>query len=182
LIDNDCNLAAQAELWLNEKEAPGLDDFVLLEIGDVEVGAGIILNRRLYRGHGSSFAAEFGDVVVDPEGPRCRCGRRECLELYVCDGAIWRSYSPKSQFSAPGFATLCQLARRRDARALAAFEKTAADAPLRCGAGRELRDRHEDHSDSVSRSTSSRYDGVQPRVVLRITRHHRPKPGHISAY
>lgn len=124
-IDNDCNLAALAELWLDEKEAAGLSDFVLLEIGDVGVGAGIILNRELYRGHDSSFAAEFGHMVVDPEGPHCRCGRRGCLELYVCDRATWRSYSPNSQFSASGFATLCQLARRRDARALAVFEETA---------------------------------------------------------
>jgi predicted NBD/HSP70 family sugar kinase len=35
-------------------------------------------------------ALEVGHTTVDPEGPRCRCGRRGCLETYLSEEALRR--------------------------------------------------------------------------------------------
>lgn len=50
--------------------------------GGVGVGAGIVVDGRLLRGsHG--FGGELGHLVVDPDGSRCACGARGCLETVV---------------------------------------------------------------------------------------------------
>jgi glucokinase len=54
------------------------------------VAAGLILDGRLYRGaHG--MAGEFGHMVVDPQGLRCNCGNRGCLETFTAGPAIVRA-------------------------------------------------------------------------------------------
>jgi len=125
LVDNDCNVAALGELWLNPAEIAQLQDFVFLEIGDVGVGAGIVLGGSLYQGHDSTWAGEFGHMTVDPEGPECRCGRRGCWERYVCDEATWNRFDPTRPYSPAGFAELIQSAAARDSRALKALRLTA---------------------------------------------------------
>src|SRR5437763_8089410 len=50
-------------------------------------GAGHILGGRLYRGAGGT-AGEIGHVVVDENGPMCRCGLRGCLETYAGANAL----------------------------------------------------------------------------------------------
>lgn len=51
------------------------------------IGAGIVLNNRIYRGE-KGFAGEIGHVTVMRDGPRCVCGRRGCLEAVAGTGAI----------------------------------------------------------------------------------------------
>lgn len=46
------------------------------------VGAGLVLDGRPYAGAGGG-SGEFGHVVVRPEGARCGCGRRGCIEAYA---------------------------------------------------------------------------------------------------
>jgi predicted NBD/HSP70 family sugar kinase len=126
LVDNDCNLGALAELWLNAREVADLRDFVFLEVGDVGVGAGIVLGGSLYRGQDSTWVGEFGHMVIHPNGPECRCGRRGCWERFVSDEATWRYYDPGTPFDPERFASLIILAREeRDSRALRAFRQTA---------------------------------------------------------
>ncbi|MFW6182976.1 MAG: ROK family protein, partial [Chloroflexota bacterium] len=43
------------------------------------VGGGWILNGRPWRG-AEGMAGEIGHTVVDPQGPRCLCGKRGCVE------------------------------------------------------------------------------------------------------
>ena len=45
------------------------------------VGGGLVLDGRLYTGRGA--AGEFGHMVVRPNGLRCGCGRRGCVEAYA---------------------------------------------------------------------------------------------------
>ncbi|RKH12019.1 ROK family protein [Corallococcus sp. CA047B] len=45
------------------------------------VGGGLVLNGVPWRGQGS--AGEIGHMVVKPNGARCGCGRRGCLEAYA---------------------------------------------------------------------------------------------------
>jgi predicted NBD/HSP70 family sugar kinase len=51
------------------------------------IGAGLILNGRLYRGSGG-LAGELGHVLVNPDGIVCRCGNRGCLETVAATGAL----------------------------------------------------------------------------------------------
>ena len=48
------------------------------------VGAGIILDKKLYRGS-LGGAGEFGHMTIDINGPKCACGRRGCLDVMASD-------------------------------------------------------------------------------------------------
>ena len=45
------------------------------------MGGGLILNDELFTGN-QFKAAEYGHMVLDPEGPLCGCGQRGCLEAF----------------------------------------------------------------------------------------------------
>jgi glucokinase len=53
------------------------------------VGGGIVLDGKLWLGHGS--AGELGHIVVKLGGRRCPCGRRGCLEAYAGRAAMERT-------------------------------------------------------------------------------------------
>jgi glucokinase-like ROK family protein len=63
-----------------------LDDFVYIDVG-MGIGAGIILNGKLYEGPGGG-AGEFGHMTVEENGPLCCCGNRGCLEATASCAAI----------------------------------------------------------------------------------------------
>ncbi|MEU6626234.1 ROK family transcriptional regulator [Streptomyces litmocidini] len=82
--DNEANMAALAELWSGE--LGDLRTFLHLT-GEIGVGGAVVVHGELLRGaHG--FAGEIGHLVVDAEGPRCRCGSRGCLEQYAGQAAL----------------------------------------------------------------------------------------------
>lgn len=114
--ENEANLAALAELWFG-----GLDDLrsFLYLTGEIGVGGALVINGELLRGaHG--FAGEIGHVVVDAEGPRCRCGSRGCLEQYAGQAALLRAAGIAESGSGAGVAELERRARAGDERAVAA--------------------------------------------------------------
>lgn len=78
-VGNDANLGALAEWRLGAGR--GVDDLVYVMLSD-GVGAGLILDGRLYEGGGGG-AGELGHVTVQPNGLVCRCGNRGCLETVV---------------------------------------------------------------------------------------------------
>ena len=84
LVDNDANLAALAEAAFGA----GRDakDLIYLMISS-GIGAGLVLNGRLYRG-AEGLAGELGHVLVDADGPVCRCGNRGCLETVAGTDAL----------------------------------------------------------------------------------------------
>jgi predicted NBD/HSP70 family sugar kinase len=125
VAENDCNAGALAELWMNESEVAGLEDFVFVEIGDIGVGAGLILKGELYRGHDRTWVGEFGHMIVDPDGPPCSCGRRGCWETYVADRATWRRYDPRTEYTPARFEGLVGLASDGDGRAARVLRETA---------------------------------------------------------
>lgn len=74
LIEND----VLAATW-GAHVVTGADDLAYLSVG-TGLAAGFVLSGKLRRGaHGA--AAEVGHLPVDPDGPRCSCGQRGCLEL-----------------------------------------------------------------------------------------------------
>jgi len=52
------------------------------------IGAGIIINKRLYRGF-TGTAGEFGHTIVDPASDiTCTCGNKGCLMSCACGMAL----------------------------------------------------------------------------------------------
>jgi len=86
-IENDANAVTVAEQWFGLGK--GVDDFIVVTIEE-GVGMGIVLGGRLFTGV-RGIAAEFGHMVIDPEGPPCRCGKRGCIEAYASGGGIMRA-------------------------------------------------------------------------------------------
>jgi len=83
-IANDNHAAVLAEYTFgHRKNGP---DLVLVKVGH-GIGAGIILNGRLFHGHGFG-AGEIGHVTVVEDGERCMCGNFGCLETVVSSRAI----------------------------------------------------------------------------------------------
>jgi glucokinase len=80
VIENDANLAAVGEnKWGAGKD---LSDFVLITLG-TGVGAGLILDGRLYRGY-MGLGAEGGHVIIPHEKKRlCSCGGMNHLESFL---------------------------------------------------------------------------------------------------
>jgi glucokinase len=78
------------------------------------VGGGLILNGRLYLGDGT--AGEFGHQTIVPDGPRCNCGNRGCLEALAKADAI------SAACGWPGVKESVAAARAGDAQALQGFE------------------------------------------------------------
>jgi glucokinase len=86
LLENDANAAALGEKWLGAgREA---DDLCMLTLG-TGVGGGIVLGGRIWHGM-TGMAGELGHINVEPEGPRCGCGSRGCLEQFASATAIER--------------------------------------------------------------------------------------------
>lgn len=75
LLDKDVTAAASAEKWAGGPNGRGSFLFFYLGTG---VGAGLVIGDEVVRGS-SSNVGEIGHVIVDPDGPRCYCGRRGCV-------------------------------------------------------------------------------------------------------
>jgi predicted NBD/HSP70 family sugar kinase len=81
---NDCQASALAEHFFGPAQRSS--NLVLIK-SEQGVGSGVILNGQLF--HGDNFGAgEIGHVVVDPDGPPCRCGNRGCLETLASVSAV----------------------------------------------------------------------------------------------
>lgn len=75
---NDSQAAAMGEYNYGEDHQED-NNLVVINIRQ-GIGAGIIIDRRLFQGDGGG-AGEIGHIVVVPEGgQRCRCGKNGCLE------------------------------------------------------------------------------------------------------
>ena len=85
-IDNEANMAALGESYFGAARG---SDLVLHLSCNVGVGAGLVVNRRLFSGIGG-LAGEVGHMTIDPDGPPCNCGNRGCWETYVSKWAVLR--------------------------------------------------------------------------------------------
>src|SRR5690606_11101683 len=80
VIENDANLAAVGEK--KRGVGKGLTDFILITLG-TGVGAGLILDGKLYRGH-NALGAEGGHIIIPHDKKRlCSCGGVNHLESYL---------------------------------------------------------------------------------------------------
>ena len=77
-IDNDVNAGVLGEYKYGA--AQGYQNVVGFFVG-TGMGGGLILNGQPFGGN-LFKGAEFGHMVLEPEGPVCGCGQRGCLEVF----------------------------------------------------------------------------------------------------
>ena len=86
-IDNDANVAGWAEYAAGVSR--GTDTNVFLTLG-TGVGAGIVINGKLWAGR-HNVAAEYGHLTMNADdGEPCTCGKTGCTERYCSATAIIR--------------------------------------------------------------------------------------------
>ncbi len=79
VLENDANAACWGEYAVGAGK--GVDDMVFFTLG-TGIGGGIISNGKLLQGCGGN-AAELGHIIIYPNGRRCNCGQRGCVEAYA---------------------------------------------------------------------------------------------------
>ncbi len=84
-MDNDANAAALGAWAFDAGREPHNLVYIQISTG---VGAGLILDRKLYRG--SALAGEAGHFTMQADGPACTCGKKGCLESLCSGWAIAR--------------------------------------------------------------------------------------------
>ena len=86
IVDKDTNMAVLGEYYFGQNKRYKQMLYITVSTG---VGGGIIIDGQLYRG-ANGGAGEFGHMVISPDGPRCGCGRRGCLEALASGTAMER--------------------------------------------------------------------------------------------
>lgn len=87
VLGNDVNVAMYGE-W-KASDMKDAKNVLGLFVG-TGVGGAIIIDGKLYTGKGG--AAEFGHMVVNPEGANCGCGSHGCLEAYASKTGIQNAF------------------------------------------------------------------------------------------
>jgi glucokinase len=134
VVENDANAAAWAEAKLGA--ARDQRHVLLITVG-TGIGAGVVLDGRLYRGRWGT-AGEPGHYRVVPDGRLCGCGNRGCWEQYASGNALVAEARELARRAPSGAVRLLQLgygtpdgidgpavtqaAREGDAGALSCFE------------------------------------------------------------
>lgn len=132
-ITNDANAAAIGEQLFGG--ASEMKHFIVITLG-TGLGSGVFVNGELLYG-ADGFAGEIGQVIVNPDGRQCACGRRGCLETYVSATGLCRTVfellaqrldpSPLREISFTALTSklVYEAACIGDPIALAAFDMTA---------------------------------------------------------
>ncbi|HEY6274756.1 MAG TPA: ROK family glucokinase [Streptosporangiaceae bacterium] len=106
VVENDANASAWAEVRFGA--ARGHEQVMFVAVG-TGIGAGIVLDGRLYRGRWG-MAGEPGHVRVVPEGRLCGCGNRGCWEQYASGSALVAEARDYARRSPEAAVRLLQLA------------------------------------------------------------------------
>ena len=85
-IENDANASALAEYRFGGGRGYNAVLYMTMSTG---IGGGIVLDGQIYHGANDS-AGEVGHQILLPNGPRCGCGKRGCLEALCSGPAIAR--------------------------------------------------------------------------------------------
>ncbi len=133
VMENDANLFALGENWRGA--GAGFRHLLGITLG-TGVGGGLILNGRIWSGTAGT-SGEVGHITIEPDGYRCKCGSKGCLET-MASGA-WTVTWVKEQLAQKAPSWLMELwekdpdaidgeilvvaARMSDPLALRAFER-----------------------------------------------------------
>ena len=85
-VDNDCNICT---LGVYEKELDSKPQHVVGIFLGTGIGGGLVVNGQPYGGFNRT-AGEVGHMVIDINGPKCRCGNRGCFEALASRTAVFQ--------------------------------------------------------------------------------------------
>ncbi len=122
VVENDANCAAYGSYIIDGERK--YENFITVTLG-TGVGGGIIIDGKLYRGSTGS-AGEIGHITINPDGPKCSCGNRGCLETYIGTKGIIKTAEKlglKDKGAMP--ATISEKARKGNKKALTVYKKFA---------------------------------------------------------
>ena len=88
LMENDANCFALAESLLGSAKGNEVVFGVIMGTG---VGGGIVINGTIHKGR-SNIAGEWGHHILHPNGNKCYCGKRGCVETYISGPALERRW------------------------------------------------------------------------------------------
>ena len=118
---NDANLGALAEHVRGA--AVGHNDVAYLS-GSVGIGGGFLVGGVPLTG-ASGYAGEVGHLLVDSNGPRCRCGNTGCWEMKVGENQLLISAGRLPGGGPEGVAEVIDAAAAGEARAAKALDDVA---------------------------------------------------------
>lgn len=126
-LENAANACALAEIW-SETCPENTRNLIAITISE-GVGVGIVLNGQLVRGT-TGLAGEFGHIVIQENGPPCRCGQRGCLEACGSNTAAVRYFSEvatnrTAKSASPAFDSILRMAEEGDRNACDSLNRMA---------------------------------------------------------
>lgn len=78
-IDNSARMMSCAEKIFGAGRK--FDNVVTIDTEE-GIGAGVIIRGDIYRGF-NFLAGEIGHTIIDPNGPKCYCGKNGCAEIMI---------------------------------------------------------------------------------------------------
>lgn len=121
-MENDATACLLAELTFSRMD--GVRDAVLVAVAE-GVGTCVLTNGQLVSGH-DGMAGEFGHISIDPNGPRCGCGKNGCWEVFSSSRAALRYYrKARPKGSIVSFQELLNQAEEGDSAAAEALTMQA---------------------------------------------------------
>ena len=79
VFDNDANVACWGEYTVGAGK--GVKDIVFFTLG-TGIGGGIVSDGELVHGCDEN-GAELGHMIIHPDGRKCNCGQKGCVEAYA---------------------------------------------------------------------------------------------------
>jgi N-acetylglucosamine repressor len=128
-VANDSQLAALAQYMSGAGKY--MSNLVVVKVG-TGIGAGLILDGRLF--HGDGFGAgEIGHISVVENGQQCRCGNLGCLETVATTPAIIKRVHALAQQVSDSSTAVDELTLDAVQEAFAAGHPAATQAVLEAG-------------------------------------------------
>ncbi|MGO4936087.1 ROK family protein [Fundicoccus sp. Sow4_H7] len=88
-LENEANLAALGEYCFSNEY-----DYLLNLNIHRGIGSGFIQNGHIYEGS-RGYSGEIGHTIIVPDGKKCPCGNKGCLEQYASNAVLIESIKEK---------------------------------------------------------------------------------------
>jgi fructokinase len=90
-IQNDANCFAMAEALHGSGKGKSMVFGVIMGTG---CGGGIVYKGEVMTGL-QAIGGEWGHISIDPNGPKCYCGQRGCVETYISGGGAQARFAER---------------------------------------------------------------------------------------
>ena len=96
IVRNDIHLMAAYERRL-QPQLPRSFFYVARRKG---IGGAVFIQNHIYEGN-SGNSAFMGHIVMEPDGPACRCGKHGCLEVFTSVPQLESRYAERKNLKTP---------------------------------------------------------------------------------